>query len=99
MNASRILSSALVAVATLSAASAFAADDGGLPQVPVFVSTKTRAEVKAEYLEARANGTLPADNEAMSPVFNPPAAAARAHRSSRGATLASAPAGHPAVHD
>jgi hypothetical protein len=61
MNASsKILSSALIAMASLSAASAFANDS----EYPVAqaanttVSSTTRAQVRAEYLQAKREGTL-----------------------------------------
>jgi hypothetical protein len=60
MNASKYLSAALVAVATVSASGAFAADDGGLPLVDLYVSsTTTRDEVQAELHRAAKAGELP----------------------------------------
>lgn len=59
MNASKYLSVTLVAVATVSASGAFAADDGGLPVVDYYVSsTTTRAEVQAELQRAAKAGEL-----------------------------------------
>jgi hypothetical protein len=59
MNASKILSTALIAIAAASAGSAFAADDGGLPVVSnTVVSTKTRAQVQAEYVAAVKAGQI-----------------------------------------
>lgn len=59
MNASKILSTALIAIAAASAGSAFAADDGGLPVVNnTVVSTKTRAQVQAEYVAAVKAGEI-----------------------------------------
>lgn len=59
MNASKYLSAALVAVAALSASSAFAADDGGLPVVNNYVtSSVTRAEVQTDLQRAAKAGQL-----------------------------------------
>jgi hypothetical protein len=60
MNASKYLSAALVAVAALSASSAFAADDGGLPVVNNIVtsSTVSRAEVQTDLQRAAKSGQL-----------------------------------------
>jgi hypothetical protein len=59
MNASKILSTALIAIAAASAGSAFAADDGGLPVVNnTVVSSKTRADVQAEYVAAVKAGEI-----------------------------------------
>ena len=62
MNASsKILSSALIAIASLSAASAFANDsDSDFPGVQASntVSNTTREQVRAEYLQAKREGTL-----------------------------------------
>jgi hypothetical protein len=59
MNASKYLSAALVAVAALSASSAFAADDGGLPQVNNYVSSSTsRAAVQTDLQRAYKAGEL-----------------------------------------
>ncbi|MDB5851306.1 MAG: hypothetical protein JWP29_5058 [Rhodoferax sp.] len=63
MNTSKILSSAIIAVAALASASVFAADDDTYPVLPKTKSTVTRAEVKAETLKAEKNGVtrLPDD--------------------------------------
>lgn len=60
MNASsKILSSALIAIASLSAASAFAGDsDFPGVQASNTVSNTTREQVRAEYLQAKREGTL-----------------------------------------
>ncbi|MFZ4289315.1 DUF4148 domain-containing protein [Variovorax sp. HJSM1_2] len=59
MNASKILSTALIALAAASAGSAFAADDVGLPVVDnTVVSSKTRAQVQAEYVAAVKAGEI-----------------------------------------
>ncbi|MFZ4289314.1 DUF4148 domain-containing protein [Variovorax sp. HJSM1_2] len=59
MNASKYLSAALVAVAAVSASSAFAADDNGLPQVNNYVSSSTsRAAVQTDLQRAYKAGEL-----------------------------------------
>ena len=70
MNTSaKILSSALIAVASLSAASAFAGDND-FPGVQTnTVSNTTRAQVTAELLQARRQGNLlPSDDVYPGPV-------------------------------
>lgn len=59
MNASKFLSTALIAVASISAGSVFAADDGGLPVPATSVSTLSRAQVRADYAQAVRAGQLP----------------------------------------
>lgn len=59
MHAARFLSIALIAAASVSAGSAFAADDGGLPPVQVAVGTATRAQVRAALFQAERAGLLP----------------------------------------
>jgi len=69
MQTSKIAAS-LIALASLTAGAAFAADDQALAfseagsPFPVTASTKSRAEVKAEYQAAQAAGTLPVISEA-----------------------------------
>lgn len=58
MNTTKILSSALIAAAAFSAASAFAGDDNSYPVLPVQASTVTRAQVQAEVVQAQRAGTL-----------------------------------------
>lgn len=58
MNTTKILSSALIAVAALSAASAFAGDNDSYPVLPAQASTLTRAQVRAEVVQAQRDGTL-----------------------------------------
>lgn len=55
-------------IASLAAAAAFANDASEelLNRQPTFRSTMTRAEVQAEYLDARRSGTLPLVGEAAS---------------------------------
>ncbi|MDB5849086.1 MAG: hypothetical protein JWP29_2838 [Rhodoferax sp.] len=58
---SKILASSLIAVASLSAASAFAGDNdypGVQASAASTVSNTTRAQVRAEYLQAKREGTL-----------------------------------------
>lgn len=94
----KFLSSALIAVASLSAVGAFAADDGGLPVVKENISTKTRAEVKAEYLQALKDGTLPNYNDGMYPAFQP-VVSAKNRVDARDESLAAARASKPALRD
>ncbi|APW36095.1 hypothetical protein RD110_01810 [Rhodoferax koreense] len=63
MNTTKILSSALIAVAALSAASAFAGDNNSYPELPVQASTLTRAQVRAEVAQAQRDGTLQINND------------------------------------
>ncbi|APW37381.1 hypothetical protein RD110_09435 [Rhodoferax koreense] len=59
MNTStKILSSALIAIASLSAASAFAGDNDYPGVQTSTVSNTTRAQVRAELMQARRDGTL-----------------------------------------
>jgi len=60
MNTStKIFSSALIAIASLSAASAFASGDSEYPGVQTnTASTMTRAQVRAELMQAKRQGTL-----------------------------------------
>ncbi|MES2941683.1 MAG: DUF4148 domain-containing protein [Pseudomonadota bacterium] len=59
MKASRLAASTLVALATLAAGSAFADSGVSFPeQAPSTTSSLTRAEVQAEVLQARRDGTL-----------------------------------------
>lgn len=57
MNTSKLLSSALIAVASLSAASAFA-DNNNYPEISVQGSSLSRAQVRAELVQAQRDGTL-----------------------------------------
>lgn len=59
MNTSKLLSAAILAAAALASTGAFANDsDYPTAQVDAPVSTTTRAQVRAEYLQAKREGTL-----------------------------------------
>ena len=64
MKTSKLLSSALIAVASLSAAGAFAGDMDNYPVQPAQASTLTRAQVRAELAQAERDGTLIQVNDA-----------------------------------
>lgn len=69
MNTSKILSSALIAMASLTAVSAFAGDDNDYPATPVQGSSLSRAEVRAALVQAQRDGTLrQADDSYPGPV-------------------------------
>lgn len=73
MKTSKILASSLIALATVAAGSAFAADRD-YPVVAVAPSTSglTRAQVQAELAQARQDGTLAAYNDDQNyPVIAP----------------------------
>ncbi|MDB5850335.1 MAG: hypothetical protein JWP29_4087 [Rhodoferax sp.] len=58
MNTSKILSSALIAVASLTAVSAFAGDNDFYPATPAQTSSVSRAQVRAELVQAQRDGSL-----------------------------------------
>ena len=58
MNATQFASSALIALASVAATSAFAGNDNNYPQLPQTVSTLSRAEVLAQVAQARQDGSL-----------------------------------------
>lgn len=58
MNTSRLLASAILAATALASTAAFAGDNDYPPVAQQPASTLTRAEVRAEYLQARREGTL-----------------------------------------
>ncbi|WP_394788851.1 DUF4148 domain-containing protein [Rhodoferax sp.] len=66
MTASKFAASALIALASVAATSAFAGNDNGYPRVSV-TSTKTRAAVQAELAQARQDGTLLQSNDKQYP--------------------------------
>ncbi|MDR7379866.1 hypothetical protein J2X19_004562 [Rhodoferax ferrireducens] len=57
MTASKFAASALIALASVAATSAFAGNDNNYPQLSV-TSTKSRADVQAELAQARQDGSL-----------------------------------------
>lgn len=71
MHTSKFAASALLVLATVGAGSAFAEgfNDRNYPQLPTSASTKTRAEVQAEVLQARKDGTLFVGNDDNYPVL------------------------------
>ena len=70
MNTStKILSSALIAIASLSAASAFAGDNDYPGVQTNTVSNTTRAQVRAELLQARRQGVLIQQSDDSYPGF------------------------------
>lgn len=69
MSASKFAASALIALASVAATSAaFAGNDNNYPQINT-VSTKTRAEVQAELVQARKAGTVQIGNDNNYPVL------------------------------
>lgn len=69
MSTSKFAISALIAVASVAATgAAFAGNDKNYPQINS-VSTKTRAEVQAELVQARKAGTLQIGNDNSYPVI------------------------------
>ncbi|KQP23080.1 DUF4148 domain-containing protein [Pseudorhodoferax sp. Leaf267] len=64
----KLFASAVIAAAGFAATSSFAdtlvyGEVGYVPQVQPSTSNTTRAEVRADYLQAQRNGTLPRDGE------------------------------------
>jgi hypothetical protein len=93
MNASKYLSAALVAVAALSASSAFAADDGGLPAVNNFAASSiSRTEVQTDLQRAYKSGELN-QNEARNPGENQVAVSKLSREQVRAELTAAAKAG------
>jgi hypothetical protein len=69
MSTSKFAASALIALASVAATSAaFAESDNNYPEI-ASVSTKTRAEVQAELVQARKDGTLLVGNDNNYPVI------------------------------
>jgi len=64
MNTTKFLSSAVIAVASLTAVSAFAGDFNNYPVQAAQSSSLTRAQVRAELVDAQRNGTLVQTNDA-----------------------------------
>jgi hypothetical protein len=72
MQASKFLASSLIALASVAATSAFAdAYDREYPVVPSTHSTLTRAQVRAELLQAEKDGTMASFNDHDYPVIAP----------------------------
>ncbi|WP_295955963.1 DUF4148 domain-containing protein [Rhodoferax sp.] len=66
MTASKFAATALIALASVAATSAFAETNKNYPEL-VTTSAKTRAEVKTELVQARQNGSLNLLNDAQYP--------------------------------
>jgi hypothetical protein len=72
MQASKFLASSLIALASVAATSAFADTyDREYPVVPSTHSTLTRAQVRAELLQAEKDGTMASFNDHNYPVIAP----------------------------
>jgi hypothetical protein len=69
MSASKFVASTLIALASVAATgAAFAGNDNNYPQINT-TSTKSRAEVQAELVQARKDGTLQIGNDSSYPVL------------------------------
>ena len=68
MNTRKLLATSLIALASVAATSAFAGNDSDYPVLSSSPSSLTRAEVQAEVLQARKDGTLSVENDHNYPV-------------------------------